>query len=59
MATGKCLHLTQVWYAGVHALAAYVVSQTLVVVFFGHEVLQPLKRCFVLPTQQLHRDRES
>lgn len=44
---------TQVRYAGDHALAADEVPQTLVVVLFGHQVVEPIKRCLVLPTQEL------
>lgn len=42
---------TQVRYAGDHALAAYEVSQTFIVVLFRHQVVEPIKRRLVLPTQ--------
>lgn len=42
---------TKVRYTGDHALAADEVPQTLVVVLFGHQVVEPVKRCLVLPTQ--------
>lgn len=44
---------TQIWDAGCHALAADVISQAFIVVFFRHEILQPLKRGLVLSTQKL------
>lgn len=44
---------TQVWYTGDHALAAYEVSQTFIVVFFGHQVVESVERRLVLSTQQL------
>lgn len=49
--------LTQVRDAGGHALAADVVPQALVVVLLGHQVLQPLERCFVLTAQELQHMR--
>lgn len=44
---------TQIRDAGCHALAADVISQAFIVVFFRHQVLQPLKRGLVLSTQKL------
>ena len=48
-----CVSPTQVGDTGRHTLAAYVVSQTFVVVLFRHQVLQTLKRRLVLTTQHL------
>lgn len=48
---GANMHPTQVRYTGDHALAADEVPQTFVVVLFGHQVVEPVKRCLVLPTQ--------
>lgn len=45
------MYPTQVRYTGDHALAADEVPQTFVVVLFGHQVVEPIKRCLVLPTQ--------
>lgn len=44
---------TQIRDAGCHALAADIISQAFIVVFFRHQILQPLKRGLVLSTQKL------
>jgi len=41
---------TQIRDAGCHALAADEISQAFIVVFFRHQIFQPLKCGLVLPT---------